>query len=77
MTDSALKRDLSALIVEASEDAIVGMSLDGTIVSWNAGAVRMLGRDAGAAIGRGFALLFPGDGAADARSLLDRVRRGE
>ena len=33
-------------IVESSDDAIIGKALDGTIVSWNAGAQRMYGHAA-------------------------------
>ena len=32
-----------AAIVEFSDDAIIGRDLDGRIVSWNAGATRLLG----------------------------------
>ncbi len=49
-----------ASIVESSSDAIVGVSLDGTIVSWNAGAERMYGYPEREAVGRPVTLLHPG-----------------
>ena len=48
-----------ASLVESSDDAIIGKTLDGTIISWNAGAQRLYGYSAGEAIGRSIAMLFP------------------
>lgn len=44
-------------LVDSSADAIVGASLDGTIVSWNRAAARLYGRSAQEAVGQGIALL--------------------
>ncbi|MEW1821578.1 EAL domain-containing protein [Arthrobacter sp. NPDC080031] len=49
-------RRMSAL-VESSGDAIIGADLDGTVTSWNAGAVRMFGWRAAEALGRDYRLL--------------------
>jgi two-component system cell cycle sensor histidine kinase/response regulator CckA len=48
-----------AAIVESSEDAIVGMTLEGTILSWNAGAEKMYGYNADEAKGRSISSLIP------------------
>lgn len=48
-----------AAIVESSNDAIIGLTLDGTITSWNPGAARLYGYTTSVAIGRGFADLLP------------------
>ncbi len=41
-----------AAIVEASSDAIISMTLDGVITSWNSGAARIFGVPAQAAVGQ-------------------------
>ena len=50
-----------AAIVESSDDAIVAKTLDGTILSWNAGAERIYGYAATEVVGRPISLLMPPD----------------
>jgi PAS domain S-box-containing protein/diguanylate cyclase (GGDEF)-like protein len=66
-----------AAIVESSEDAIVGKTLDGLITSWNAGAVKLFGYEIEEAIGRPIALILPPERLDEEASILERLRRGE
>lgn len=50
-----------AAIVEHSEDAIIGIDNDGTILSWNKGAKKMYGYGAEEAIGKNISILVPPD----------------
>jgi len=52
---------LTAAIVKYSDDAIIGVNLQGTITAWNPAATRMYGWSADEAIGRFIGLLIPGD----------------
>ncbi|MFP4444534.1 MAG: PAS domain S-box protein, partial [Spirochaetia bacterium] len=63
-----------ASIVNASEDAIIGIDWEGTIVSWNSGAERMLGYSSGEIIGKNAALLTPSHLPSELPSLLDDLR---
>jgi PAS domain S-box-containing protein len=54
-----------AAIVESSNDAIIGTTLEGTITSWNSGAERLYGYPAVEAIGHIFTELLPPDADAD------------
>src|SRR5579859_2263199 len=71
----AMTRHLAA-IVEASDDAIIGSSPDGAIVSWNPGAERLYGYSASEAIGQSIALLTPPEKRAELDRILALVRRG-
>ena len=49
----------AAAIVESAEDAIVCLTLDGIVLSWNGGAERTYGYAAAEAVNRSFSLVFP------------------
>lgn len=66
-----------AAIVESSDDAIVGMSLDGFIVSWNKGAERTYGYLADEVVGKPVTILIPPDRHNEEPAILERIRRGE
>jgi PAS domain S-box-containing protein len=72
-----LRSGYLASIVESSADAIIGQSLDGTIVSWNAGAARMYGRERGEVIGQPASTLFPHEQQDEVTQLLKRVAKGQ
>jgi two-component system cell cycle sensor histidine kinase/response regulator CckA len=66
-----------AAIVEFSDDAIVSKTLEGTILTWNAGAERLYGYTAAEAIGHAMTLLLPQDRPDEETVILERIGRGE
>jgi PAS domain S-box-containing protein len=64
-------------IVESSDDAILGATLDGQVVSWNSAATRMYGYPAGEIIGERATRLIPPELRDEEQRMLERVRRGE
>jgi PAS domain S-box-containing protein len=67
-----------ASIVESSSDAIIGMTLDGVIRSWNGGAERTYGYTLAEVRDRHVSLLHPGGTDEVRRSdIFDRVRAGD
>ncbi|HXI39920.1 MAG TPA: PAS domain S-box protein [Bryobacteraceae bacterium] len=66
-----------AAIVESSEDAIISKALDGTILSWNAGAERVYGYAAAEAIGRDMTFLLPENRADEETEILDAIAQGQ
>jgi two-component system nitrate/nitrite sensor histidine kinase NarX len=66
-----------AAIVQSSEDAIIGKSLDGTILSWNDGAERTYGYAMEEVVGLPISILHPPDRLDELAEILDKIRAGE
>ena len=66
-----------AAIVAGSSDAIIGMALDRTIISWNAGSERLYGYTAAEIIGRSIDLLAVPAAANEVSQIREALLRGE
>jgi len=66
-----------ALIVDSSQDAIIGKNLDGIITQWNKGAEQIYGYHAAEVIGRNISILCPPDRPDEIPAILERIRKGE
>ena len=66
-----------AAIVDASDDAIMGMTLQGVITSWNEGAHRLFGYSVAEALGTSFARTVPAGAEAEQRTIFATLARGE
>lgn len=70
-------RRLMARIVESSSDAIMGLTLDCRIISWNAAAERIFGYTAAEIVGQDLMMLVPRDRTAEPGKIFAVVRQGE
>src|SRR2546428_13683182 len=70
MTGTGLRLELS------SDDAIIGKTLDGVITTWNAGAARLYGYEAGEVIGRSISTIVPPEVGEDVSEILAEVKQG-
>ena len=61
-------------LFEHSDDAIIGKSLDGVIISWNAGAERIYGYSATEVIGQHISMLAPSHQLDDTEYILGKIR---
>jgi PAS domain S-box-containing protein len=66
-----------AAIVASSEDAIIGMDLNGVITAWNRGAEKLYDYTPQEVIGRSVTILLPDDRNDEELEILERVGRGE
>jgi len=65
-----------ASIVEYSQDAIIGATLDGLLLSWNRGAQKIFGLAESEAVGTSVARLFDPEGRASYSGLQEQGRHG-
>jgi two-component system CheB/CheR fusion protein len=68
---------LLAAIVEATDDAISTVSVDGVITSWNLGSERMYGYTAAEMVGNHVTRLLPPDRLHEWAQIADRLRGGD
>ena len=66
-----------AVIVESSDDAIIGKTLDGIITSWNKGAEKIYGYRESEVVGKPVSCLIPPDRPDEMPKLLRSVQHGE
>ncbi len=66
-----------AAVIESSDDAILSMSLDAIITTWNAGAERMYGYTAREIVGKSVNILIPPGRADEEPGILERLTKGE
>jgi PAS domain S-box-containing protein len=66
-----------AAIVESSDDAIIGKSLEGIVTSWNRSAESMFGYTADEVVGKPIVIMVPPDRIEEEALIIERMGRGE
>jgi PAS domain S-box-containing protein len=66
-----------AAIVESSDDAIIGKTVDGIITSWNKGAENIYGYKEHEVIGKPITILSPHGREKEIQDILERIKGGE
>jgi len=66
-----------AAIVDSTQDAVIGHTLNGTITSWNKAAERIFGYTAAQAVGKALAMLIPPDRADEVPKIVKELKRGK
>jgi len=77
LRDRLSLQTLLAAIVESSDDAIVGKTPEGIILTWNKAAERLFGYRAEEAVGRPITIVIPPDRLDEERKILANILRGE
>jgi diguanylate cyclase (GGDEF)-like protein/PAS domain S-box-containing protein len=70
-------RSRLAALVEYSDDAIIGTTLDCVITSWNKGAEKFYGYSAEEMVGQAISILMPPERSKEASEILEKIKRGE
>jgi PAS domain S-box-containing protein len=66
-----------AAVVESSDDAIIGKTLDGIVTAWNRGAEKIFGYSSSEMVGKPILMLLPPDRTQEEAGILARIRCGE
>jgi PAS domain S-box-containing protein len=66
-----------AALVESSDDAIIGKTLEGYVTSWNRGAEAIFGYTREEMLGRHISILIPDDRKGEEPTILEKIRNGE
>ena len=75
--DHSVELAVLAAILESSDDAIVGKTLAGEILSWSAGATRIFGYRPEEVIGKSITIIIPPELHPQEHQILERLQRGE
>ena len=71
------RRARLAAIVESSDDAIIGKTVEGIITNWNRAAERIYGYTSEDAVGQHISMLVPAERPDEIPRILEILRRGE
>ncbi len=66
-----------AAIVASSDDAIIGKTLEGVVMAWNASASRMFGYEADEIVGKSILTLLPPERHPEEATILATLKRGD
>jgi len=66
-----------ASIVESTDDAVIGITLDGAVLTWNRGAEKLYGYSAGEVWERPVAFLFSPLYSNEVNTILDKIKSGQ
>ncbi len=66
-----------ASIVQSSEDAILGMTLEGMITNWNLGAEKLFGYFTTEAVGKSVRIIYPTDREDELPGIIKKIEAGE
>ncbi len=66
-----------ASIVQSSEDAILGMTLEGVITSWNLGAEKLFGYLTPEAVGKSVRIIYPTDREDELPGIIKKLKVGQ
>ena len=72
--DNALRL---AAMVQSADDAIIGKTIRGIVLTWNPGAKRLYGYTSEDMVGRDMTILLPPDRPDEEAFILSRIERGE